>query len=68
LPYASATRCWSLSTKNDYDIIFSDIIDSIQKIRFFFASKLKVRIKNCPDDDIVVSKEKSGQLKQWLDR
>lgn len=43
-------------------------IDSIRKISYFFSSKLIVRIKGCDVDNIVVSKEKSAQFKQWLDR
>ena len=43
-------------------------IDSIRKISFFFSSKLIVRIKGCEEDNIVVSKEKSAQFKQWLDK
>lgn len=43
-------------------------IDAIQKISFFFSSKLIVRLKGCTDDQIVISKEKSSQFKQWLDR
>ncbi len=43
-------------------------IDSICKISFFFSSKLIVRLTGCDDDHIVISKEKSAQFKQWLDR
>lgn len=43
-------------------------IDSIRKISYFFSSKLIVRIKGCDEDNIVVSKEKSAQFKQWLDK
>ncbi len=43
-------------------------IDSIRKISFFFSSKLRVRLTGCDDTHIVVSKEKSSQFKQWLDR
>ena len=43
-------------------------IDSIRKISFFFSSKLIVRLIGCDDDHIVISKEKSAQFKQWLDR
>lgn len=43
-------------------------IDCIHKISFFFSSKLIVRLQGCDDDHIVVSKEKSAQFKQWLDR
>lgn len=43
-------------------------IDGIQRISFFFNSKLKIRLKGCTDDEIVVSKEKASQFKRWLDR
>lgn len=41
---------------------------AIKKISYFFRSKLIVRLFACDDDQIVVSKEKSSQFKQWLDR
>lgn len=44
------------------------LIDSIQKISLFFSSKLIVRLQGCPDDQIVISKERSSQFKTWLDR
>lgn len=43
-------------------------IDSIQRINFLYSSKLSVRLKAYPDVEIIVSKEKSGQLKEWIDR
>lgn len=43
-------------------------VDCIRKISFFFSSKLIVRLLGCDDEHIVVSKEKSSQFKQWLDR
>lgn len=43
-------------------------IDSIQKISFSFGSKLLVKLWGADDEQIVVSKEKSTQFKQWLDR
>ena len=43
-------------------------IDSIQRINFLFSSKLSVCLKDYPDVEIIVSKEKSGQLKEWIDR
>ena len=43
-------------------------IDSIDCINFLFASKLSIRLKVYPDVDIIVSKEKSAQLKEWIDR
>ncbi len=43
-------------------------IDSIERINFLFASKLSVRLKAYPTVEIVVSKEKSSLLKEWIDR
>ncbi len=43
-------------------------IDSIERIHFSYGYKLSVRLKGYPQVDIVVSKEKSGQLKEWIDR
>ncbi len=43
-------------------------IDSIERINFFFASKLSVRLKTYPEVEIVVSKEKSAMLKEWIDK
>ena len=43
-------------------------IDSIERINFLFASKLSIRLKAYPNVEIVVSKEKSSLLKDWIDR
>ncbi len=43
-------------------------IDSIDRINFLFASKLSIHLKAYPQVEIVVSKEKSAQLKEWIDR
>lgn len=43
-------------------------IDSIERINFLFASKLSVRLKAYPEVKVIVSKEKSAQLKEWIDR
>lgn len=43
-------------------------IDSIERIHFSYNYKLSVKLKNYPQVDIVVSKEKSAQLKEWIDR
>ncbi len=40
----------------------------IVKINVLFGGKLKVKIKCCPDDSIVVSKDRSALLKKWLNR
>lgn len=43
-------------------------IDSIERIHFSFNYKLSVKLKNYPQVDILLSKEKSAQLKEWIDR
>jgi DNA-binding LytR/AlgR family response regulator len=43
-------------------------IRSIKKIGNFFNSKLILRLKGYPDIKIQISREKSAQLKEWLDR
>lgn len=43
-------------------------IDSVERINFLFGSKLSVRLKAYPDVEVIVSKEKSGQLKKWIDK
>lgn len=43
-------------------------IDSIERINFLFASKLSVRLKTYPEVKVVVSKEKSTMLKEWIDK
>ena len=43
-------------------------IRGIKKISLFFSSKLIVRLKGCDDENIVISKEKTGQFKKWLDK
>lgn len=41
-------------------------INSFKKISNFFNSKLIVRLRNCDDDKIVVSKDRSAKFKEWL--
>ena len=43
-------------------------IDSIERINFLFSSKLSIKLKDYPQVDIVVSKEKAAQLKEWIDK
>ena len=43
-------------------------IDSIERLNFHFNYKLSVRLKTYPDVNIIVSKEKTAQLKEWIDR
>lgn len=43
-------------------------IDAIERLHFQFGYKLSVRLKAYPDAIIIVSKEKTAQLKDWIDR
>ncbi len=43
-------------------------INSILRINLLLGSKLKVHLKGCADDDIIVSKDKTASFKKWLDR
>ena len=43
-------------------------IDSIERLNFSFNYRLAVRLKDYPNVDIIVSKEKSVQLREWIDR
>ena len=42
-------------------------IDAIQKVHNYFNGKLKLEIKDCKDDDIIVSRTKAALFKTWLD-
>ena len=41
-------------------------IDSIEVIKQFFKQKLKINLKPAIDKQILISKQKSSQFKQWL--
>lgn len=43
-------------------------IDSVEHIHFSYNHKLSVRLKGYPHVNIIVSKERSAQLKEWIDR
>lgn len=43
-------------------------VNSILSIHNYFNGKLKVILKNQSCGEIIISKEKSGQFKSWLDR
>jgi len=40
---------------------------SIAEIHTYSNSRLKIKLANCADTDILVSREKVGSLKEWLD-
>ncbi|WP_026952520.1 LytR/AlgR family response regulator transcription factor [Algoriphagus mannitolivorans] len=41
---------------------------AIEEVLTYSNSRLKVILKGCPDADILVSREKVSELKEWLDR
>ena len=41
---------------------------AISDIVQFTNSRLKLILKNCPDQDVIVSREKVQEFKAWLDR
>lgn len=43
-------------------------IDSIAQIKHFFGAKLMVRLKGYPDVEVVISREKAADFKQWLNQ
>ncbi|RZS95841.1 LytR/AlgR family response regulator transcription factor [Cecembia calidifontis] len=42
-------------------------IESIAEIHTYSNSRLKIRLKDCSDNDILVSREKVMAMKEWLD-
>ncbi len=42
--------------------------DAVEEVLTYSNSRLKVKLKNCPDSDILISREKVGEFKGWLDR
>ena len=43
-------------------------VDTIEEVLSYSNSRLKVTLRNCADTDILVSREKVTDLKEWLDR
>ncbi len=43
-------------------------IDAIEEVLTYSNSRLKVKLKNSSDNDILISREKVGEFKDWLDR
>ena len=43
-------------------------VDAIEEVLSYSNSRLKVTLRNCADTDILVSREKVTDLKEWLDR
>lgn len=42
-------------------------VSSIEKVHNFFNGKLKLKVKNCADDEVIVSRTKAPLFKMWLD-
>lgn len=42
-------------------------IDSVESVYNYFNSKLKIVLKKSPDIEIIISREKAGILKSWID-
>lgn len=42
-------------------------IDAIRQVHNYFNGKLKLQMKDSPDTEIIVSRDKATQLKNWLD-
>jgi DNA-binding LytR/AlgR family response regulator len=42
-------------------------VNSIEKVHNYFNGKLKLHVKNCTDEDIIVSRTKAPLFKTWLD-
>ncbi len=43
-------------------------VDAVEEVLSYSNSRLKVKLKNCSDTDILISREKVGEFKNWLDR
>ncbi len=42
--------------------------NALKKITLFFNAKLNIKLKNCDDNNIVISKEKVAEFKRWLEK
>lgn len=42
-------------------------VDAVEEVLAYSNSRLKVKLKNCQDSDILISREKVGEFKTWLD-
>lgn len=43
-------------------------VDAVEEVLTYSNSRLKVKLKGCQDNDILVSREKVAEFKGWLDR
>jgi DNA-binding LytR/AlgR family response regulator len=42
-------------------------VDAVEEVLSYSNSRLKVKLKNSSDNDILISREKVGEFKDWLD-
>jgi DNA-binding LytR/AlgR family response regulator len=42
--------------------------EAVEEMVSYSNSRLKVKLQNCEDQDIVLSREKTKEFKEWLDR
>ncbi|TDQ16997.1 LytTR family two component transcriptional regulator [Algoriphagus boseongensis] len=43
-------------------------IEAVEEVFSYSNSRLKVKLHHCPDQDILISREKVAEFKAWLDR
>lgn len=43
-------------------------VDAVEEVLTYSNSRLKVKLKGCQDNDILISREKVAEFKGWLDR
>lgn len=69
VPQTLETLEHELEPKNFFRINRQYIVhvNSIEKVHNFFNGKLKLKLKNHTDDDIIVSRTKAPLFKMWLD-
>ncbi|PTS92914.1 DNA-binding response regulator [Pedobacter sp. HMWF019] len=69
VPQTLETLEQELEPKNFFRINRQYIVhaNSIEKVHNFFNGKLKLKLKNCQDTDILVSRTKAPLFKTWLD-
>ena len=43
-------------------------VDAISCLKTYFVGKIKVKLTNYPDTDVMCSRERAAQLKEWINR
>ncbi|MGN8071292.1 LytR/AlgR family response regulator transcription factor [Mucilaginibacter sp. 22184] len=69
VPQTLETLEQELEPKNFFRVNRQYILhaNSIEKVHNYFNGKLKLRVKNCTDEEIIVSRTKAPLFKSWLD-